>query len=208
MKKNERIWSEEDRLFLEQNYKKYGAKYCAEKLDRTRYAVSKRARMIGITGRHNAWNFKKDDFIEYVKTSKTITEVLFKMKLVPAGGNFRTVKKYISLLKLDTSHFITQAEIARKINEVFVKKPIEYYLVENNTTASSSSVKERLYKEGLKERKCELCGQGEIWRGAKMSLIIDHKNGDRYDYRLENLQIVCPNCASTLPTHCRKNKRN
>lgn len=74
--------------------------------------------MIGITGRHNAWNFKKDDFIEYVKTSKTITEVLFKMKLVPAGGNFRTVKKYISLLKLDTSHFITQAEIAKKISEV------------------------------------------------------------------------------------------
>jgi hypothetical protein len=36
-----------------------------------------------------------------------------------------------------------------------------------------------------------------------MSLILDHINGDRYDNRLENLQIVCPNCNATLATHCR-----
>jgi hypothetical protein len=40
-----------------------------------------------------------------------------------------------------------------------------------------------------------------------MSLIIDHVNGVGDDNRLENLQIVCPNCAATLDTHCgRKNR--
>jgi hypothetical protein len=40
-----------------------------------------------------------------------------------------------------------------------------------------------------------------------MSLIIDHINGVGDDNRLENLQIVCPNCAATLDTHCgRKNR--
>jgi hypothetical protein len=40
-----------------------------------------------------------------------------------------------------------------------------------------------------------------------MSLILDHINGIRDDHRLQNLQMVCPNCAATLDTHCgRKNR--
>jgi transposase-like protein len=33
-------------------------------------------------------------------------------------------------------------------------------------------------------------------------LILDHINGVPDDHRLENLQIVCPNSAATLDTHC------
>lgn len=41
-----------------------------------------------------------------------------------------------------------------------------------------------------------------------MSLILDHINGVPDDNRLENLRIVCPNCAATFDTHCgRKNRR-
>lgn len=59
----------------------------------------------------------------------------------------------------------------------------------------------------MKERLCELCGQGEEWNGRRISLIIDHINGVRDDNRLENLRIVCPNCAAGLETHCgRKNR--
>ncbi|HEX5763694.1 MAG TPA: hypothetical protein VFY04_11315 [Solirubrobacterales bacterium] len=40
-----------------------------------------------------------------------------------------------------------------------------------------------------------------------MSMILDHINGVRDDHRLENLRMVCPNCAATLDTHCgRKNR--
>jgi hypothetical protein len=40
-----------------------------------------------------------------------------------------------------------------------------------------------------------------------MALILDHINGVHSDNRLENLRIVCPNCAATLDTHCgRKNR--
>jgi hypothetical protein len=46
-----------------------------------------------------------------------------------------------------------------------------------------------------------------MWRGRPMSLILDHINGTANDHRIENLRIVCANCAATLDTHCgRKNR--
>ena len=42
-------------------------------------------------------------------------------------------------------------------------------------------------------------GTGGAW------LILYHINGVGTDNRLENLQIVCPNCAATLDTHCGRN---
>ena len=68
-------------------------------------------------------------------------------------------------------------------------------------------MKEKLYEEGLKERVCEICSQNEFWHGKKISLILDHINGNHLDNSLENLRIVCPNCNASLETHCGKNKK-
>jgi hypothetical protein len=85
-------------------------------------------------------------------------------------------------------------------------KPLDEILIERSTYARSN-LKARLYAEGLKTPVCELCGQGTLWQGKPMGLILDHVNGVRDDNRLENLRIVCPNCAATLDTHCgRKNR--
>ena len=40
-----------------------------------------------------------------------------------------------------------------------------------------------------------------------MGMILDHINGVSDDHRLENLRIVCPNCAATLDTHCARGRR-
>ncbi len=76
--------------------------------------------------------------------------------------------------------------------------------MENSTYAvGSSRIDSSLW--GLKRRTCEMCGQGEIWNGRRMSLVLDHINGVSNDHRLENLRIVCANCAATLDTHCGRN---
>jgi ribosomal protein S27AE len=86
------------------------------------------------------------------------------------------------------------------------RRPLEEILVQHSTFARNH-LKERLYDAGLKRPTCELCGQGEVWHGHVMGMILDHVNGVSDDNRLENLRIVCPNCAATLETHCAKTRR-
>lgn len=138
-----------------------------------------------------------------VKKSFSKKEVLEKMNLKPFNGNYDTLNNYIKKYKIDISHF----NRGKKKNNLISKKKISLkdILVKNSTYTNRTRLKERLYNNGLKERKCELCGQEEIWQEKKMSLILDHINGINNDHRIKNLRIVCPNCNATLPTHCGKN---
>lgn len=65
-------------------------------------------------------------------------------------------------------------------------------------------LKRRLFDAGIKSRRCESCGLSE-WRGADIPLSLHHVNGDRHDNRLENLQVLCPNCHSQTDTWAGRN---
>ena len=120
----------------------------------------------------------------------------------PTGGNPRTVKKWAERWDIDTGHFDPRASTRAALRKHQNKpKPLEEVLVADSTY-SRSNLKVRLYAEGLKRPECELCGQGETWRGTRIAMIIDHINGIRTDHRLANLRMVCPNCAAGLDTHC------
>lgn len=144
----------------------------------------------------------KENFEKIVKISKTKKEVCIRLGLNKTGGGILTVNKYLKLYNIDISHF------EYKKRNQYIKKDIKEILTEKSDYVSSNHLKERLYKEGLKERKCEICGQDENWNGKHMSLILDHINGINDDNRIENLKIVCPNCNATLETHCRGNIKN
>jgi hypothetical protein len=143
----------------------------------------------------------KEKLEKIVSESNSITEVCFKMYGNKYYGNRITLKKQIAENSINTSHFRNYG--TGGINN-FIKIPLSEILV-SGSTHNTTNLKLRLYEEGLKERKCELCGQDENWYGSKLSLILDHINGRNNDHRFENLRIVCPNCDATLPTFSGKN---
>jgi hypothetical protein len=150
--------------------------------------------------------YNEEEAREAVEASRSYSEVLRRIGMRPAGGNHGLLRKYVDeIWRIPTDHFDAGGSAARNLQRRPI--PLAEILVEGSTY-SRGKLKERLFNEGLKTRRCEQCGQGELWCGRSMSLILDHINGIPDDNRIENLQVVCPNCAATLDTHCgRKNRR-
>ncbi len=67
-------------------------------------------------------------------------------------------------------------------------------------------LKLKLFKEGIKENKCEICKVDE-WCDKPISCELDHIDGDRTNHVLSNLRILCPNCHSQTDTFRSKKRK-
>jgi len=195
--------------FIIENYPSKGAKYCAAKLNRTVVSIRRKIERIKTedkidircTEQYKNLNLQKENLENFVKDSVSFTDLCFKVYGNDWYGNRQTLKKYVKKHDIDTCHFNLETKrivVPRNI------KPLSELLT-INSTIDTTGLKHRLYKSGLKKEECELCGQGPIWMGKKMSLRLDHINGINNDNRIENLRIVCPNCDATLDTFSGKN---
>ena len=139
-----------------------------------------------------------------VKKSKSFRGVLKLLKLKPAGGNYSQLKKYIAENNIDTTHFTGQGW---NVGLKFIPNPPKPLkdILKQNVIFQSYKLKKRLFKEGYKKEKCEICGWAEMSKDGRIPLEINHKNGNPTDNRLENLAILCPNCHSLQP-HYRGSK--
>lgn len=142
-----------------------------------------------------------------VQTSFSYRQVLSKLKLREAGGNYEQIKKYIKEYKLDHEHFKGRGWNAGLRGIGIPRIPLEKILVKNSYF-QSFKLKKRLFLANLKQKHCEECGWAQKTEDGYLPLELDHINGDRHDNRLENLRILCPNCHSLKPTHRGRNNRN
>lgn len=140
-----------------------------------------------------------------VKNSFSFRQVLIALKLRPAGGNYVQVQQYVQEYGLDTKHFRGQGWNAglRGIGKPRIK--IEDILVKNSNF-QSFKLKKRLFSSQLKPMSCECCGWSQKTTSGYLPLELHHINGDRHDNRIENLQILCPNCHSLTDNHRGRNR--
>jgi hypothetical protein len=129
---------------------------------------------------------------EAVASSLSIAQVLQHLDLAIAGGSYRIIKTHIERLNLDTSHFSGQSGLNRfgksknrTIDEILVL----------GSPYTSYEIRRIVLRLGLKTNQCEECGLAQ-WRDKPITIQVHHMNRIRNDHRLENLQMLCPNCHS------------
>ncbi len=151
--------------------------------------------------------YTKENLGLVVRESGSIRQVLQKLGLEESGGNYENIKTRIKQFEIDTSHF--HGMLWNKGKQWSKQKDISSKLVEHSTYSSglpvsSFKLKNQLLKLGYKEHICEMCGSLE-WLGEKIPLELHHVNGNRFDNRIENIQLLCPNCHSFTDNYRGKN---
>jgi hypothetical protein len=151
--------------------------------------------------------YSNEDLAIAVRDSISIAQVLRTLGLKAGGGSYDHILKLIRELVLDTSHMLGRRAALGRPRVACNKRPLSKILVQHLPNPDSSTIKRRLVKEGLLEYRCSECGLTS-WRDKPIVLQLEHKNGDRHDYRLENLCLLCPNCHSQTKTFAGRNNVN
>ena len=151
------------------------------------------------------YKLSDEQFVELLKKSSTISEVLFKLGYTVKGNSwgYSQVKRRMDDLNLDYSIFKGKSAVIKtnKLNNV--KKED---ILKENCKHQRTVLRRYIIKNNLIPYKCAICGCTE-WQGKTLSLELDHINGINNDNRLENLRFLCPNCHSQTSTYGSRNQQ-
>lgn len=154
------------------------------------------------------YNFSKE-YIQDVLDKSTGYTLVLKELGIQGGSSVNTLKKIIKDYNLDVSKMLSNRELAYLNNYKRPGKPIwdlNDILIKNSNYSNMNSLKKRLFDSGIKQKRCEKCGIVK-WLGKDITFQIHHINGVHNDNRIENIQILCPNCHSQTDNYAGANNK-
>ena len=147
--------------------------------------------------------YTKEKLEEVVKECLSWRQVILALSLRECGGNYKNLQNRCKEYNIDVSHFHGQGWNKPGHPSYGKMISLEERLSVHNSKIPAHKTKEILFNHNLKENKCEKCGIKE-WNGKPITLELHHINGNPKDDRLENLQILCPNCHSQTFNYCKR----
>lgn len=143
-------------------------------------------------------------FIKSNRDSKSIKDSLENLGLEPYTDHYRWYRRRCQDLGLEPPVYI-------KSNGGFTRRYSNDELFVKNCTINTNgqALKRRLISDYGFIDKCSNVNCPSPypeWAGSKLTLQLDHINGDRSDNRVENLRILCPNCHTQTETFSGKRK--
>ncbi|TGB08283.1 HNH endonuclease [Streptomyces palmae] len=155
---------------------------------------------------HTRTSLPDEALREAVATATSYAEVMRTLGLRADSANHRHVRRRVAQLALDTSHFRRRSglTVPSRPRPRIAEETLRRY-----PPGSPRVNRERLHRalgEIGVDCRCAGCGNSGEWRGASLTLQIDHINGDWLDNRPENLRYLCPNCHAITDTWCGRNR--
>ena len=147
------------------------------------------------------------DLAQAVLKSVSVAGVLRELGIRMAGGSHTHISRRIMSAQIDISHFLGQRVNSGPGHKGGPKKRSwDDILTLRDTQRERESVIRirRALKEMGRDYRCEGCGNTGTWQEGGLVLQVDHKNGNAWDNRPDNLRFLCPNCHSQTPGWCHK----
>lgn len=143
-----------------------------------------------------------------IKQSKCYKDAFKILGVLNGGNSYQLLRRLIDEYKIDTTHFweakkagISKAGIGFKKKKHFS----EILLPKQKKRIASKRIRIAL-KESGEPYICKICGMLPLWNNKKLTLQVDHIDGDWSNCAKENLRFVCPNCHTQMPTYCNQGK--
>ena len=147
--------------------------------------------------------FNKESLSRFCKESESYRDLARKIGYNPYSSyGITAVKEMIEKYHFDCSHFLGQGH-SKNLGRI--RTPTEDYL-SGKVKITTHKLRLRLLEEKIFEKKCCNCGLSE-WLDEPIPLELHHKNGNKENNSLENLELRCPNCHYFTDTYKSKNRK-
>ena len=142
--------------------------------------------------------YTKEFLAPLVAESVSYSDLLRKLELRVTGGSQRNIKRRIDEYGISIEHFVNTNGGQKSWNR---KKPCDILVRKNSKIRTDSKQLRRALLEVGVSHTCIKCGNDGTWMGEKITLEIDHIDGDWTNNLQTNLRFLCPNCHSQTPNY-------
>lgn len=139
-------------------------------------------------------HYTEQELRDAVTSSRSLRQALIALGVSVKDNTYRSIKRKIEYLGIDTSHFTTSGPDWKRGRQT----PLEDYF-SGKVKITSHLLRCRLLEDGILQHKCRSCGR-TTWKQQPIPLELNHINGDHSDNTFDNLELLCPNCHAQNPS--------